>query len=130
MFLTSRSKKVSHTGGDSLVAAEEIGEVSLEKGDAKNVNVSDADDDNEEPEEDDDDMEDGEEIIDRLRGQIERMEGERMQLATMNNDLQKRAVLLIQRERRCKVKRRERVSPIVKLPTARVETMLREATTN
>jgi hypothetical protein len=99
MFLTSRSKKVSHTGGDSLVAAEEVGEVSLEKGDAKNVNVPDADDDDEEPEEFDDDMEDDEEIIDRLRGQIERMEGEKMQWATMNNDLQKRAVLLIQREK-------------------------------
>lgn len=98
LFITHRSKNTATAGnggvaiGDNKGANETAGEGSrLSKGSHQ--------DDDEDDMDDDDDMEDEEELMQHLRDQIDHMESEKMQLATMNTDLQKRAVLLMQREK-------------------------------
>lgn len=66
---------------------------------SSNNQRGDDEDDEEDDEDEDEEGDDDEEMIATLRVQIERVENEKLSLVSMNADLQKRAVLLMQREK-------------------------------
>lgn len=102
LFITSRSKATVAAGGATGTAAAATNDNTDDRGnDRGDVSKGSQHDEEDEDEDDmeDDDMEDEEELMQQLRDQIDRVENEKMQLVTMNNDLQKRAVLLMQREK-------------------------------